>query len=58
MTLKSHLKCWLCKNVSLDLIWISGVLGTGWQCKKVFSEKILNKIRVKKLLLCKSGTFL
>ena len=39
MTLSNLLKCWLCDNVNLVLLWILRVLGARRQCVTVFSKK-------------------
>ena len=39
MTMSNLLKCWLCNNVKLVLLWISRVLETRKQCMTVFSKK-------------------
>ena len=58
MALSNLLKCWLCDNVNLNLVWISRVLGARRQCMMVFSKKILNKTSMKRLIFYKVGTFL
>ena len=35
MALGNLLKCWLCDNVNLNLVWISRVLGARRQCMTV-----------------------
>ena len=39
IALSNLLKCWLCENVNLVLLWILRMLGTRWQCMAVFFEK-------------------
>ena len=58
MALSNLLKCWLCDNVNLNLVWISRVLGARRQCMTVFSKKKLNKTSVKRLIFYKLDTSL
>ena len=58
MALSNLLKCWLCDNVNLNLVWISRVLGARRQCMTVFPKKKLNKASVKRLIFYKLGTSL
>ena len=58
MALSNLLKCWLCDNVNLNLVWISRVLGARRQCMMVFSKKKLNITSVKRLIFYKLGTSL
>ena len=58
MKLSNLLKCWLCDNVNLNVVWISRELGTRRQCMTVFSKKKLNKTSVKRLIFYKLDTSL